>query len=141
MCISAQVFVGSLPAETTTEDINRLFSRYGKLKSASILSMPDGRSRGCAMLLYDTWTAAEAAIDAENGSMNLGGAAGKGMVVKFADPPKRGMDGGPVVGLVPRKLFIGQVFVVVVVASPVVSPCCFLITWSLSLCVLCCLSG
>ena len=29
------------------------------------------------------------------------------MVVKFADPPKR--SDGPVVGIAPRKLFVGQV--------------------------------
>jgi hypothetical protein len=56
------------------------------------------------MILFNTWTEAELAVEAENGTTHLGGT--KPMVVKFADPPKRD---GPIVGIAPKKLFVGQV--------------------------------
>lgn len=65
---------------------------------------PDGRSKGAAMVIYDKWAEVELAVESENGTMNLGG--GKPLVVRIADPPKRD---GPLVGIAPKKLFVGQV--------------------------------
>ena len=69
------------------------------------MTTPDGRSRGAAMVVYEKWGQVELAVEGENGSTNLGGT--KPLVVRIADPPKR--EGGPLVGIAPRKLFVGQV--------------------------------
>lgn len=100
-----QVFIGQLPFETTTAEVQALFQQYGTVRNCQVISGPDGRSKGCAMILYSSWTEAEMAVEAENGTMHLGGS--KPMVAKFADPPKRGE--GPIVGIAPKKLFVGQV--------------------------------
>ena len=94
-----------IPHEATSEDVQTLFQQYGTIRKCTIITGPDGRSKGCAMVLFERWTAAEAAVERENGTSNLGGP--KPMVVKFADPPRRG--DGPVVGITPKKLFVGQV--------------------------------
>lgn len=101
-----KLFVGHLPFESSDEQVREIFSKYGALVACDVLTGPDGRSRGCAMLKYSRWAEAEAAVEAMNGSTQLmipGG--GNGLVVKFADPPKR----GDVLGIAPKKLFIGQV--------------------------------
>eukprot|EP00200_Dunaliella_tertiolecta_P016660 CAMPEP_0202419750 /NCGR_PEP_ID=MMETSP1128-20130828/49460_1 /ASSEMBLY_ACC=CAM_ASM_000463 /TAXON_ID=3047 /ORGANISM="Dunaliella tertiolecta, Strain CCMP1320" /LENGTH=484 /DNA_ID=CAMNT_0049027705 /DNA_START=3867 /DNA_END=5322 /DNA_ORIENTATION=+ len=55
--------------------------------------------------MFNSWTQAELAIEGENNTTHLGGS--KPMVVKFADPPKRG--DGPIMGIAPKKLFVGQI--------------------------------
>jgi RNA recognition motif-containing protein len=121
-----KLFVGQIPFEVTTPDVQTLFSRYGTVKSALVISGSDGRSKGCAMVLFDTWGQAEAAQLALNGTTALGGQ--KAMVVKFADPPKRG--DGPVIGIAQRKLFVGQVtgvrFVCIVPCTSLCSLTCTL---------------
>ena len=60
------------------------------------------------MIIYSTFSEVELAVEGENGTTNLGGS--KPLVVRIADPPKR--EGLGLVGIAPRKLFIGQVPVV-----------------------------
>lgn len=105
VCSEPKVFAGQIPFEATTADVQALFSRYGNIVSCNVIAGPDGRSKGCAMILYQKWAEAELAVEGENGTTHLGGA--KPIVVKFADPPKRG--DGPIVGIAPKKLFVGQV--------------------------------
>lgn len=100
------MFIGQIPFESTQEQVYQLFSQYGTIQKCAVITGPDGRSKGCAMVTYSRWSEAEAAVDAENGTMNLG--AGKVILVKFANPP-RGRGDGPVVGIAPKKLFVGQV--------------------------------
>lgn len=102
-----KVFMGQVPPEATADQIQTLMSRYGTVVKATLITTPDGRSKGCAMVLFSKWGEAELAIEHENGTTNLGGT--KALVVRFADPPKRGDAAGPVVGIAPKKLFIGQV--------------------------------
>lgn len=99
------MFAGQIPFESTTQDVQNLFAQYGNIRSCQVITAPDGRSKGCAMILFSTWTEAELAVENENGTQHLGGQ--KPMVVKFADPPKRG--DGPIVGIAAKKLFVGQV--------------------------------
>jgi len=80
-----KVFAGQLPFEVSTADVQNLFSQYGELRSCQVVSGPDGRSKGCAMIMFNSWTEAEMAVEAENNTTHLGGT--KAMVVKFADPP------------------------------------------------------
>lgn len=105
VCPEPKVFVGQLPLESSRDQVTQLFSQYGNIKNCVIITHADGRSKGAAMVLYDTWAEAELAIETENGTMNLGGS--RPLVVRFADPPKRG--DGPIMGIAPRKLFVGQV--------------------------------
>jgi len=104
VCPEPKLFAGQLPFESTTAEVQALFSKYGVVRSAQVITGPDGRSKGCAMVLFNTWAEAELAVEGENGSTQLGG---KALVVKFADPPRKG--DGPVVGIAPRKLFVGQI--------------------------------
>ncbi len=105
MCPEPKVFVGQLPFEATSQDVQSLFAQHGTIRSCQVITGPDGRSKGCAMVLYSLWAEAEQAVESENGSTRLGGS--KPMVVKLADPPRRG--DGPIVGIAPKKLFVGQV--------------------------------
>ncbi|KAF5838001.1 hypothetical protein DUNSADRAFT_3594 [Dunaliella salina] len=105
VCPEPKVFAGQLPFEVTTADVQNLFSQYGELRSCQVVCGPDGRSKGCAMIMFNSWTQAELAIEGENNTTHLGGS--KPMVVKFADPPKRG--DGPIMGIAPKKLFVGQI--------------------------------
>jgi CUG-BP- and ETR3-like factor len=106
VCSEPKVFVGQVPIECTQEQVFQLFSKYGTVKKCALITAPDGRSKGCAMVTYDRWAEAETAIEQENNTTNLGG--GRTLLVKFADPP-RGRGDGPVTGVAPKKLFIGQV--------------------------------
>lgn len=105
VCPEPKVFVGQLPFESSTEDVQSQFSQYGTIRSCQVITGPDGRSKGCAMILFSSWAEAEQAVESENGTTHLGGS--KPLVVKFADPPRRGE--GPIVGIAPKKLFVGQV--------------------------------
>ncbi|GIL73244.1 hypothetical protein Vretimale_4842 [Volvox reticuliferus] len=106
VCAEPKVFVGQVPHEVTQEQVFALFSKYGTIKKCALITGQDGRSKGCAMVTYDRWAEAELAIEHENGTANLGG--GRTLLVKFADPP-RGRGDGPVMGVAPKKLFVGQI--------------------------------
>jgi CUG-BP- and ETR3-like factor len=105
VCPEPKVFAGQVPLEATQEQVLALFSQYGTVRNVVIITHQDGRSKGAAMVLFEHWGHAEAAIDGENNACNLGGT--KPLVVRMADPPKRG--DGPAMGIAPRKLFVGQV--------------------------------
>lgn len=121
VCAEPKVFVGQVPHEVTQDQIFALFSKYGTIKKCALITGPDGRSKGCAMVTYDRWAEAELAIEHENGTANLGG--GRTLLVKFADPP-RGRGDGPVMGVAPKKLFVGQVCVGCVRARPSLHSLC-----------------
>lgn len=104
VCGEPKVFIGQIPMDATKDDVLRVFGRFGKIKSASLMTHPDGRSKGCAMVLYEKWSEAEAAMEECNGNPCLGG--DRALVVNFADPPKRG---GGVPPIAPKTLFVGQV--------------------------------
>jgi hypothetical protein len=106
VCPEPKVFIGQIPLESTQEQVFALFQKYGTIKKCAVISGPDGRSKGCAMVTYEHWGEAELAVEHENGTANLGGA--RTLLVKFADPP-RGRGDGPVMGIAPKKLFVGQV--------------------------------
>lgn len=83
------------------------YSRYGPLRSAALLKHQDsGKSKGCAMVLFESWADAESAVAAENGTSTTL-TAPRAAVVKFADPQRN--EHGVLCGVTPKKLFIGQV--------------------------------
>lgn len=107
VCTDPKLFVGGLAFEIDREAVATHFGQYGPLRDCALLKHADGKSKGCAMVLYNSWAHAEAAIASENGAMNhLSGP--RQLIVKFADPQRRPED-GVVVGVIPRKLFVGQV--------------------------------
>jgi CUG-BP- and ETR3-like factor len=105
VCAEPKVFVGQLPDEASQADVQALFQQYGAISDCSLIKGPDGRGRGFAMVQFQKWRDAEAAIEHLNGTTSLGG--NRTLVVKVADPPKRG--GAAVGGIAPKKLFVGQV--------------------------------
>lgn len=68
-----KLFVGSLPFETTEQDLQKLFSAHGTVASAKIITDREtGRSRGFGFVDMPTEAEAKAAITALHGS-NVGG--------------------------------------------------------------------
>lgn len=96
-----KVFVGQVPVESTEEQLRELMQAHGEVQSLTIPRKSD--SRRFAMVTFDKWAQAEAAVEALHGTCSLGGQ--KPLVVRFADPPK----GDDARGIFPKKLFVGQV--------------------------------
>ena len=90
--MSTKLYVGNLAFQTTSQDLQELFSQAGTVQSASIVEDRDtGRSRGFAFVEMSTNAEAAAAIDQFNGK-ELGGRALK---VNEAKPREnRGGGGG-----------------------------------------------
>ncbi|HOO55723.1 MAG TPA: RNA-binding protein [bacterium] len=62
-----KLFVGSLNFATTSEELERLFSQYGTVESADVISDREtGRSRGFGFVEMSTEEEAQAAIKALN---------------------------------------------------------------------------
>jgi hypothetical protein len=107
VCAEPKIFVGGLRYDVTQEDVGAHYLQYGPLRSAALLVHHDtGKSKGCAMVLFERWTAAEAAVAAEHGVVTRLSAP-RQAVVKLADPQRN--EHGVLCGVTPRKLFIGQV--------------------------------
>lgn len=107
VCAEPKVFVGGLRFDATQEEVRAHFSRHGPLRHAVILKHLDtGKSRGSAMVLFERWADAEAAVAAEHGAQTHL-TAPRQAVVRLADPQRN--DQGALVGVRPRKLFVGQV--------------------------------
>ena len=90
--MSTKLYVGNLAFQTTSEDLQELFSQAGTVASASVVEDRDtGRSRGFAFVEMSTNAEAAAAIEQFNGK-ELGGRALK---VNEARPREgRGGSGG-----------------------------------------------
>jgi cold-inducible RNA-binding protein len=66
--MSVKLYVGNLTFNTTEQDIQEQFSRYGQVSSAIIITDRDtGRSRGFAFVEMDSKESAQTAIEALNG--------------------------------------------------------------------------
>jgi len=57
-----RVYVQNLSYDVTTEMLSRFMESVGKVVSAEILTSPDGRSKGCAIVQYETPNEARRAI-------------------------------------------------------------------------------
>ncbi|KAI8470888.1 MAG: hypothetical protein J3K34DRAFT_385032 [Monoraphidium minutum] len=107
VCAEPKVFVGGLRYEVSQDEVSAHYSRYGPLRSSALLKhMDSGKSKGCAMVTFESWADAEAAVASENGT-GTPLTAPRAAVVKFADP-QRNAD-GVMCGVTPKKLFVGQV--------------------------------
>lgn len=116
VCAEPKLFIGSLRFEVTREEVFQHFSQYGPIRTCVLLKHQDtGKSKGCAMVLFTRWAHAEAAVTTENGTASpLSGP--RMLIVKFADPQRRQED-GVLVGVTPKKLFVGQVLCLVLLQS------------------------
>ena len=87
--MTKQIYIGNLPFKTTEEEVRRLCSPFGPIKSVSMIrDRESGRFRGfCFVELEDS--AAKAAISALNGKK----VNGRKIKVNKAHPRKKGRGG------------------------------------------------
>ncbi|CAD7698562.1 unnamed protein product [Ostreobium quekettii] len=104
VCAVPKLFLGQMPPDVSKDDVLALFKGYGTIVRVDMLATRDGRHRGCAMVWFQRWGDAERALEGEAGGLPFGGS--KSLVVKFADPPRRGENQ---TGVKAKKLFVGQV--------------------------------
>lgn len=123
VCAEPKLFVGGLRFEVTREELYNHFIQYGNIRTCVLLKHQDsGKSKGCGMVLFDKWAYAESAVNAENGTASpLSGP--RQLIVKFADPQRRQED-GVLVGVTPKKLFVGQVLCLVLLTGCCGRGCC-----------------
>jgi len=80
------IYIGNLSAEITDDDLNDIFSEYGKIKTAKVIrDMFTGKSKGFGFVEMFSETEAQKAID----ELNLGELDGLKIVVNKARPPKK----------------------------------------------------
>ncbi|XP_029437106.1 CUGBP Elav-like family member 3 isoform X2 [Rhinatrema bivittatum] len=82
-----KLFVGMLGKQQTDEDVRKMFEAFGTIDECTVLRGPDGASKGCAFVKFQTHAEAQAAINSLHGSRTLPGASSS-LVVKFADTEK-----------------------------------------------------
>lgn len=89
--MGTKLYVGSLPYSTTEQQLNELFSQYGSVQSAKVITdRYTGQSRGFGFVEMATGEEAQKAITALNGS-ELGG---RTLVVNEARPQEKRSFGG-----------------------------------------------
>jgi len=89
--MSTKLFVGNLAFQTTSEDLQELFSQAGTVESASVVEdRMTGRSRGFAFVEMSTPEEAAAAIEQLNGKE----VAGRALKVNEAKPRENRSGGG-----------------------------------------------
>ena len=81
--MAKKLYVGSLPYETTAEELKELFSQVGSVSSATVITDKySGRSKGFGFVEMDNDEEAQAAVQKFNGS-DMGG---RTIVVNEARP-------------------------------------------------------
>mmetsp|Transcript_48601 Transcript_48601/g.155233 ORF Transcript_48601/g.155233 Transcript_48601/m.155233 type:complete len:267 (+) Transcript_48601:85-885(+) len=66
-----KIFVGSLPPDCTTEDLQIVFSTYGNPQDIHLMSGKSNSGQCCAFVIYDSREAAESAIASLDGVYNM----------------------------------------------------------------------
>ncbi|MFT7815858.1 CUGBP Elav-like family member 3 isoform X1 [Arapaima gigas] len=82
-----KLFVGMLGKQQSDEDVRKMFEPFGSIEECTVLRGPDGTSKGCAFVKFQSHAEAQAAISTLHGSRTLPGASSS-LVVKFADTEK-----------------------------------------------------
>lgn len=85
---STRLFVSSLSFDTTWESLKDAFRAAGNVTYASVSMRPDGSSKGCGIVSFDSAEEAEAAIEVMNGA-ELDGR----VIAVRKDRQERGRDG------------------------------------------------
>lgn len=88
--MSKKLFVGSLPFSTTSEELEELFGKFGKVESATIITDKySGRSRGFGFVEMSEDKDADKAIKELNGSEIQE----RKIIVSEARPPRENREG------------------------------------------------
>ncbi|XP_035849340.1 CUGBP Elav-like family member 3 [Sander lucioperca] len=66
-----KLFVGMLGKQQTDTDVRKMFEPFGSIEECTVLRGPDGTSKGCAFVKYQSNAEAQAAINALHGSRTL----------------------------------------------------------------------
>ena len=88
-----KLYVGNLAYSVTSESLDELFSQFGSVISAKVMTDRDtGRSKGFGFVEMDNATQAQAAIEGTNGRE----LEGRGLTVNIARPvePRSGFGAG-----------------------------------------------
>jgi RNA recognition motif-containing protein len=81
--MAVKLYVGNLPYSTTDADLSAMFTEYGTVVSASVITDRDsGRSKGFGFVEIEEEDKAKAAIEALNGKES----GGRNLVVNEARP-------------------------------------------------------
>eukprot|EP00210_Caulerpa_lentillifera_P002071 g1986.t1 len=107
VCSTPKIFVGQIPTDVDRESLSSVFAPYGRVNRIDLLTprQPNLNNTRSAMIWFESWTEVERVMEAfEADAVHLTGS--KKLVVRIADPPKRGENS---IGIKPRKLFIGQI--------------------------------
>lgn len=95
--MSKRIYVGNLPFSLTLDKLKEIFSKYGEIEEATIVTNKfSGRSKGFGFVEYKEDSAADAAVS----EMNNKDLEGREIVVKEAmpfdpDKPRKSFDRGP----------------------------------------------
>jgi len=83
--MAKKLYIGSLPYETTSEELSQLFGQAGTVESSNVIMDRDtGQSKGFGFVEMSSDQEAQKAIEMFNG-YELGG---RKLVVNEAQPPK-----------------------------------------------------
>jgi CUG-BP- and ETR3-like factor len=84
--LESKLFVGMLPKDTSQEELENMFSIYGKVVESAIMKdKQTHKSKGCAFVKFETRGEATAAIESLNGKKLDSHVGKQALNVKFAD--------------------------------------------------------
>jgi cold-inducible RNA-binding protein len=93
--MGSKLYVGNLSYNTTSSDLEQLFSQHGQVQSAEVIADRDtGRSKGFGFVQMGTDAEAQAAIAALNGQDHDGRALTVNEAKPREDRPRGGGGGG-----------------------------------------------
>ena len=93
--MGSKLYVGNLSYDVDSSELEQLFSQYGTVQSAEIISDRDsGRSKGFGFVQMASDEEAQAAIDALNGQQHNGRALTVNEAKPREDRPRGGGGGG-----------------------------------------------
>ncbi|XP_058757477.1 flowering time control protein FCA isoform X2 [Vicia villosa] len=97
--VEYKLFVGSLNKQALVEEVEEVFSKYGRVEDVYLMRDDKKQSRGCGFVKYSHRDMALAAINGLNGIYTMRGC-DQPLIVRFADPkrPRQGDSRGPALG-------------------------------------------
>lgn len=87
-----RLYVGNIPWETSEDGLRDIFGTYGELESVRIIRDSEGRSKGFAFVEYKEETAAQEALETEDGTLLSGRTIRVNKAVKRGHSERRGAE-------------------------------------------------